>query len=45
MKKYMGINTIDDDEDLEYQQKWSRRRKRLKEELKKEFEDVFNDQS
>ena len=36
MKKYMDINIIDDDEDLNL------RRERFKEELKREFEEIFN---
>ena len=34
----MGINTIDDDEDLNF------RREKLREKLKKEFEEIFNDE-
>lgn len=42
MKNYMGINTIDDCEDPKCQQKWALRRERFKEELKKEFDEIFN---
>lgn len=38
MKNYMGINTIDDDEYLNF------RREKLREKLKKEFEEIFNDE-
>jgi len=38
VKRYMDINTIDDNEDL----KRNLRHERFKEELKKDFEEIFN---